>query len=285
MRILLVLVGGALTLLATVSPAAVAQTQPAGVEAGLDLDQVAVRQIQDVLRQRGFDPGQSDGEIGEDTRTAIRGLQKAYGLAETGFLDFDLVVELLREHQITVLESIAESEDPARFEKFLSAYPDSAYRHLAQARLDDLRGDGVDIHEPSDEGATSTGSAPTESGHRPASADTVQGPKCVDLPPGVTCLIEIDDYHTGTCYVWNPGGETSVDRVMWSGGCEGGIAEGRGDLVWQWADGQWRYLIASGELQGGLPSGHWRLDHRGGGPLLEAEYRNGRIYRSWAVGR
>ncbi len=64
-------------------------------EAALGLTPLTARVIEARLRAMDFDPGEVDGEIDRDTRSAIRGYQGERGLAATGFLDEDTVVRLL----------------------------------------------------------------------------------------------------------------------------------------------------------------------------------------------
>lgn len=48
---------------------------------------VKVRKIQSALKKAGFDPGKIDGQMGKDTREAIKGFQKANNLEVTGKVD------------------------------------------------------------------------------------------------------------------------------------------------------------------------------------------------------
>jgi peptidoglycan hydrolase-like protein with peptidoglycan-binding domain len=64
-------------------------------EAALGLTPLTARVIEARLRALDFDPGEVDGEVDGDTRSAIRGYQGERGLAATGFLDEDTVVRLL----------------------------------------------------------------------------------------------------------------------------------------------------------------------------------------------
>jgi peptidoglycan hydrolase-like protein with peptidoglycan-binding domain len=49
--------------------------------------QVDVREAQEALKAKGFDPGAIDGVMGPRTRAAVRDFQKQNGLPETGRLD------------------------------------------------------------------------------------------------------------------------------------------------------------------------------------------------------
>ena len=48
------------------------------------LDRDGVRTVQQLLRQRGFDPGPLDGVDGQLTNAAIRSFQTRYGIAPAG---------------------------------------------------------------------------------------------------------------------------------------------------------------------------------------------------------
>ena len=54
-----------------------------GVEAG------EVRQAQERLKDAGFNPGPVDGQLGAQTKSAIKEYQRAHGLPQTGQLDED----------------------------------------------------------------------------------------------------------------------------------------------------------------------------------------------------
>jgi peptidoglycan hydrolase-like protein with peptidoglycan-binding domain len=46
-----------------------------------------VRQVQERLKEAGFHPGPTDGQLGAQTKDAIKEYQKAHGLPQTGQLD------------------------------------------------------------------------------------------------------------------------------------------------------------------------------------------------------
>jgi peptidoglycan hydrolase-like protein with peptidoglycan-binding domain len=52
-----------------------------------DMQQGDIRQVQERLKEAGFNPGPVDGQLGAQTREAIREYQKAHGLPQTGQLD------------------------------------------------------------------------------------------------------------------------------------------------------------------------------------------------------
>jgi hypothetical protein len=51
---------------------------------GAKLDRESVKQLQQALKQKGYDPGPVDGVIGMKTRSAVRDFQKAQGMQATG---------------------------------------------------------------------------------------------------------------------------------------------------------------------------------------------------------
>lgn len=52
-----------------------------------DMQEKDIRQVQERLKEAGFNPGPVDGQLGAQTREAIREYQKAHGLPQTGQLD------------------------------------------------------------------------------------------------------------------------------------------------------------------------------------------------------
>jgi peptidoglycan hydrolase-like protein with peptidoglycan-binding domain len=81
-------------------PAAVAQQSPApapqagapsvtppNMDAVPKLDQEGIRQVQEALRRKNFDPGPIDGVLGPQTREAVRKFQDFYGMKATGEID------------------------------------------------------------------------------------------------------------------------------------------------------------------------------------------------------
>ena len=128
------------------------------VEAGLNLDRAARRQIQLSLSAEGFDPGAADGLFGPRTRAAIRSWQSASGARSTGYLDGPQV-DALRSRgepgppasagaaaadsgglEVVFWQSIVNSTNPADFEAYLRRFPDGVFSELAQNRLSALGG-------------------------------------------------------------------------------------------------------------------------------------------------
>ena len=56
----------------------------------------AIRNIQIILNQNGYDAGSADGKMGDKTKKAIAAYQKANGMAATGEVDDALVSSLLK---------------------------------------------------------------------------------------------------------------------------------------------------------------------------------------------
>ena len=59
----------------------------------------AIRNIQAILNNNGFNAGTPDGEMGKKTVAAIKAFQKSVGQAETGEIDDALVTELLKRNK------------------------------------------------------------------------------------------------------------------------------------------------------------------------------------------
>jgi peptidoglycan hydrolase-like protein with peptidoglycan-binding domain len=52
--------------------------------ASMQLNQQQIREMQTLLNQRGFQVGEADGVLGQQTRNALRQFQQSEGLASTG---------------------------------------------------------------------------------------------------------------------------------------------------------------------------------------------------------
>jgi peptidoglycan hydrolase-like protein with peptidoglycan-binding domain len=94
----------AVSLAATATPAATAQLAPSNQYAQLQqsgdqptaqldmhtlptLDQDKIRQVQQGLQAKGFDPGPIDGIAGVKTKEAVRNFQDRYGMQASGEID------------------------------------------------------------------------------------------------------------------------------------------------------------------------------------------------------
>jgi peptidoglycan hydrolase-like protein with peptidoglycan-binding domain len=69
-----------------------------------------VEEIQNALKEDGFDPGPIDGVMGAQTRAAIKGLQKAKGLKATGKIDSKTQLALNRKKEMEKPSLKIESE-------------------------------------------------------------------------------------------------------------------------------------------------------------------------------
>jgi peptidoglycan hydrolase-like protein with peptidoglycan-binding domain len=58
-----------------------------------------IEEIQNILKEGGYDPGSVDGVMGAQTRTAIKGFQKAKGLKATGKIDPETQLALNKTHE------------------------------------------------------------------------------------------------------------------------------------------------------------------------------------------
>ncbi len=66
------------------------QTQPGQAQGGMEASTPSpsdVRQIQQALKDKGFDAGPIDGQLGPQTEQALRSFQQAQGLQATGQID------------------------------------------------------------------------------------------------------------------------------------------------------------------------------------------------------
>jgi peptidoglycan hydrolase-like protein with peptidoglycan-binding domain len=63
------------------------QSQQAGSTSAAQSDPTLVRQAQQALKQRGFDAGAVDGQMGPSTESALKNFQQAQGLPQSGNLD------------------------------------------------------------------------------------------------------------------------------------------------------------------------------------------------------
>lgn len=59
-----------------------------------------IKEVQEVLKEAGFEPGGFDGMMGQQTRRAIKEFQKAKGLRPTGTIDSTTYLALNREKEM-----------------------------------------------------------------------------------------------------------------------------------------------------------------------------------------
>ena len=57
-------------------------------------DEPTVRAVQTALKDKGFDPGTIDGIYGPKTQRAIKAMQSAAGTAQTGVIDYSVLMAL-----------------------------------------------------------------------------------------------------------------------------------------------------------------------------------------------
>ena len=134
---------------------AVGTPVPAEAEAALGLDASARRAIQRGLASAGFPPGGVDGVFGSATRSAIRGWQASRGVAATGYLDASAAAALRSgsgdpsgRQENLFWESIQSTPTAAKYEAYLSQYPNGAFAVLARLGAEELRGGGADAPRP-----------------------------------------------------------------------------------------------------------------------------------------
>jgi putative peptidoglycan binding protein len=63
-------------------------------QARIEADLAGIDQVQEMLRQKGHDPGPVDGVMGAQTIAAVKAFQRQYGLAPTGQLDASTLAKL-----------------------------------------------------------------------------------------------------------------------------------------------------------------------------------------------
>jgi peptidoglycan hydrolase-like protein with peptidoglycan-binding domain len=81
-----------------------------------------VKEVQDILKAAGFEPGLVDGVIGAQTRVAIRKFQNKKGLATTGKLDYNTWTALMREKENPKSTSQEQAESKLAQSRSASAF-------------------------------------------------------------------------------------------------------------------------------------------------------------------
>ena len=128
-----------------------------------------------------------------------------------------------------------------------------------------------------------------EGKHRPAARAKSSGtgpdiePKCEDLPGEwlegnhAECWQEIT--RLPGCYHWTDHYHSDRSTRNWSGGCEGGIADGPGELFTQIGSGH-SWSKGKGKFANGKRHGRWSF--RAGDGTYEGSYKDGEMHGSWS---
>ncbi len=245
-----------------------AEPDPDGVST-LQLLLQNVRQLQQLLAAKGFDPGPLDGILGGQTRAAIGAWQEARGFSPTGDLGPDQALRLVTEGDLQPRPDPTETaaEAPA------TPSPETAVEVLNDERV---------TTPPQASGSASD-----------------RTPICL-APDGSS----VGEQHAACwwettnqpgCFLWTD--HFASDRVVnWDGGCRDGVLGGNGTL--SETGGSDRGTIrATGSFKGGRKVGHWveRAEYSEGdtavvvqeGPYVDGEqqgdwvqrteYRNGSV--------
>jgi peptidoglycan hydrolase-like protein with peptidoglycan-binding domain len=88
---------------------AAAATDPLIMDSAPSLNQDSIRQVQQALQKKGFDPGPVDGLFGPKTKEAVRNFQDRYGMNASGDIDNQTLFAL----GIPELAGAAGSSQPA----------------------------------------------------------------------------------------------------------------------------------------------------------------------------
>lgn len=100
MKKLVIAIVAALSLFAVTTVSATAQLNKStavdqlNMAAVPDLGRGNVRQVQDALQTKGFDPGPIDGVAGSRTRAAVRKFQDRFGIKASGEIDYQTLFAL-----------------------------------------------------------------------------------------------------------------------------------------------------------------------------------------------
>ena len=191
---------------------------PAAVEAGLGLDRAAWRTVQRGLAGAGFASGAADGVAGPATRAAIRAWQTARGAAPTGYLDAASLPALgvaapapstastapvetgggspagaaasasaaaaALQAETALWQSIESRPTLAKYEAYLSQYPNGTFAALARLEAAALRADppGASGRPPSRPASASDPRPSRRAGER--FRDCAECPELVVAPAG-----------------------------------------------------------------------------------------------------
>ena len=59
-----------------------------------DIINPKIEEVQVILKDEGYEPGNTDGRMGKETRDAIKGFQESIGLKSTGYIDKSTLTQL-----------------------------------------------------------------------------------------------------------------------------------------------------------------------------------------------
>ena len=59
-----------------------------------DIINPKIEEVQVILKSEGYEPGNTDGRMGKETREAIKGFQESIGLKSTGYIDKSTLTQL-----------------------------------------------------------------------------------------------------------------------------------------------------------------------------------------------
>ena len=107
------------------------------------------------------------------------------------------------------------------------------------------------------------------------------GEICAEGLEGIGCWQGLDS--RPDCYLWDDHLEVN-STVTWSGACNGGLAEGDGDIKWVWGSDRENIGTYTGHLRQGRMDGQWStLDAdgtQGEGAFVDGKRHGGWIFRS-----
>ena len=106
------------------------------------------------------------------------------------------------------------------------------------------------------------------------------GETCAGKPEGSECWQELDN--RPGCYVWN-GDLSENETATWSSECTGGLAQGTGEMIWNWeSDGEQKKSTSTGEVKDGKRHGQWVIRYASG-TVVEGPYVDGKQHGRWVI--
>ena len=101
---------------------------------------------------------------------------------------------------------------------------------------------------------------------------------CTGRSAGSACWLEPDNWPG--CYFWNPFGVFANMQATWNGACDGGLAEGAGEITLVWGMEQESKITLSGWLRQGKQHGRW-VERHDDGTEVEGSCYNGICHGPW----